>query len=247
MSRALPANTVVDPAIGAVPTAPEQRPRAPLPRFLAPLVGREREDASLRALLPRPEAPLVTLTGPGGVGKTRLTVRVAEALSAEFPGGVAFVPLAAIRDPALVLPAVAGVLEVREAGDRPLVDRLAALLGPRALLILDNLEHVPGAGPRIAELLAACPNLTILATSRAQPRVSGERSPLHRPGHDQDSRQQHPRQAWRRLPDRSERHRPPREPALSRESESHPAPDLNPWPPRAAESLPTTLPLTSRR
>ena len=176
MTSALPADHPHDPLLGPVRAAPEQSPRAPLPRFLAPLVGREPEVAVLRALLLRPDAPLVTLTGPGGVGKTRLAVRVAEKLAADFPDGVAFVPLAAIRDPDLVLPAVAGVLGMREAGDRPLFDRLAVFLRERVqLLILDNLEQVLAAAPQIAGLLAVSPGLTILVTSRAPLRVSGER------------------------------------------------------------------------
>nr|MBA3416396.1 AAA family ATPase [Chloroflexia bacterium] len=187
MSSATPIDDPHDPLLGVVRAVPEQGPRGPLPRFLTPLVGREREIAGLRELLLQPEAPLVTLIGPGGVGKTRLAVRVAETLAADFPDGVAFVPLAAIRDPTLVLPAVAGALGVREAGDRSLADRLAAFLRDRAsLVVLDNFEQVLAAAPRVAEMLAACPRLTILATSRAPLRISGERTrdvlPLGLPG-----------------------------------------------------------------
>jgi non-specific serine/threonine protein kinase len=150
---------------------------APLPRFLSRLVGREREMAALRALVLLPDVLLVTLIGPGGVGKTRLAVRVAEEVAASFSGGAAFVPLAAVRDPELVIPTIAHALGIRETGNRSAADRLAALLQERAmLLVLDNLEQVLDAAPRLAALLAACPLLTILATSRAPLRVSGERT-----------------------------------------------------------------------
>jgi non-specific serine/threonine protein kinase len=150
---------------------------APLPRFLTPFIGREQQGASLRTLLQRRDAPLVTLIGPGGVGKTRLAVRVAASLGQAFPDGVAFVPLVAVRDPEMVLPQIASVLGIREAGDLPMAARLAQVLGDRqALLVLDNLEQVLPAAPAIAGLLAACPNLTILATSRAPLSISGERA-----------------------------------------------------------------------
>jgi predicted ATPase/DNA-binding CsgD family transcriptional regulator len=111
------------------------------------------------------------------VGKTRLAVRVAEDVAGAFADGVGFVPLAAIRDPALVLPTIAQALGMREAGDRPLADQLVALVRDRELLlVLDNLEQVLAAAPRVAALLAACARLTILATSRAPLRVSGERT-----------------------------------------------------------------------
>ncbi|MDQ2651968.1 MAG: NB-ARC domain-containing protein, partial [Chloroflexota bacterium] len=150
---------------------------APLPRFLTPFIGREQQGASLRTLLERQDAPLVTLIGPGGVGKTRLAVRVASSLGQAFPDGVAFVPLVAVRDPEMVLPEIASVLGIREAGDLPMAARLAQVLGDRqALLVLDNLEQVLPAAPAIAGLLGACPNLTIVATSRAPLGISGERT-----------------------------------------------------------------------
>jgi non-specific serine/threonine protein kinase len=147
--------------------------RGALPTALTPFVGREREVVAACALLLRPDVRLVTLTGPGGVGKTRLALQVAAELGRTFDG-VAFVSLAPIRDPRLVLPTVAQVLGVREAGDWSVVEVLADALGERLLLlVLDNLEQVPAA-PHIAELLVACPSVKVLATSREVLRVSGE-------------------------------------------------------------------------
>ncbi len=147
-----------------------------LPLSLTALIGREREIATLVALLGRDEVRLLTLTGPGGVGKTRLALQVAAVVAESFPDGVWFVGLGAITDPDLVASTVAEVLDVRESSDRPILDRLRAFLAEkRLLLLLDNFEHVLEAAPLLADLLAACPRLTVLATSRARLRVSGER------------------------------------------------------------------------
>ncbi|MDQ3435632.1 MAG: AAA family ATPase, partial [Actinomycetota bacterium] len=120
---------------------------------------------------------LVTLTGPGGVGKTRLALRVAEALAGSFADGVVFVPLAPVTDPDLVLPTLAGALGVRPAGDQPLTELLAATLQDRhLLLLLDNLEQVVEAAPFVTKLLTDCPRLTALVTSRVVLQVSGEQA-----------------------------------------------------------------------
>src|SRR5215211_2377736 len=114
-----------------------------LPIPPTPLVGREREIAEVASLLCRDNARLVTLSGPGGVGKTRLALRAAKEVSGAFADGLAFVALAPIRDPAHILPTIAQALDVRDAGGTPLAERLAAVLLPKEfLLVLDNFEQV---------------------------------------------------------------------------------------------------------
>ena len=161
------------------PPAPD---RPPVPHPPTPFVGRQREVAALAALLRAERVRLVTLTGVGGVGKTRLALRVASALASAFVDGAAFVPLAAVvdrpdRQAGRVLAAIAHGLGIQDGHGHPLRPRLLAFLRDRRLLlVLDNFEHVAAAAPLLADLLAACPGLTILVTSRTLLHLSGERN-----------------------------------------------------------------------
>ncbi|MBA2469938.1 MAG: helix-turn-helix domain-containing protein [Chloroflexia bacterium] len=151
--------------------------RLSLPVPSTPLIGREREIEHILAMLHGPGVRLVTFTGPGGVGKTRLALAVAAAAEAAFTDGVCFVSLAPVRDPALVIPAIARALDIRDNGDRSLVDAIeTALAARRMLLILDNFEQLLVAAPMVASLLATCSQLKVLVTSRAVLRVSGEQT-----------------------------------------------------------------------
>jgi predicted ATPase len=146
-----------------------------LPRPLTSLIGRECDLAALRDLILGDGARLVTISGPGGVGKTRLVVQAASDLRAEFPEGVWFVALAPVRDATLVATTIVRALGVVVRADRPPVETLMAVIRDRRLLlVLDNFEHLLPAAPLVTELLAACPNLVILVTSRARLNLSGE-------------------------------------------------------------------------
>jgi hypothetical protein len=174
-----------------------------LPTPLTRFIGRWRELAQACALLRREEVRLLTLTGPGGTGKTRLALEVARGLVPAFPDGVVFVGLAAVQDPGLVVPTIAQALGIREAAGQSLLENLAEQVGDRRLLVvLDNFEQVLPAAAMVVELLVACPRLKALVTSRAALRVSGEHTfavlplSLPSPGRRRVPMWLHPRQ-WR--------------------------------------------------
>lgn len=152
------------------------RPRRSLPAPGTTLIGREREIEQVRGLLEAPQARLVMLVGPGGIGKTRLAIAVGERVAAGYPGGPTFVPLGSITEPDLVLSSIAAAAGAAIEGSQPPLEVLVAHLdGAPHLLVLDNLEQVIEAAPQLDLLLARCPRLKILATSRSVLRLRAER------------------------------------------------------------------------
>ena len=164
---------------GSTPSTPsDTEGRAPrsLPVTSTSLIGRERDIVEVSELLESPDVRLVTLTGAGGVGKTRLAIAVGERLNDRYSTGTAFVSLAAVDDAELVMPRIAAVVGVPMVGTRPVLDVLSEHFADvPALLVLDNLEQVVGAAPSVDQLLARCPGLEILATSRTVLRLRAER------------------------------------------------------------------------
>ncbi|MGZ8702111.1 MAG: PrsW family glutamic-type intramembrane protease, partial [Gaiellaceae bacterium] len=138
-----------------------------LPEPATPLLGRAHELETLKELVGRPDARLVTLSGPGGTGKTRLAIELARTIRDRFPSGAFFVSLAPVRDASFVPAAIAEVLGVQQREDASLEPLKDFLRDKQLLLVLDNLEQVEDAGPAIAELMAAAPRLRVIATSRA--------------------------------------------------------------------------------
>jgi predicted ATPase/DNA-binding XRE family transcriptional regulator len=169
---------------GGAASATGSGPVLPMPP--TPLVGRERDLEEVKAFFERPEVRLFTLTGTGGVGKTRLAIQAARDAADQFPDGTAFVGLAPLRDPSLVATSVLRSLGLGEADRRSPSDALRYhLREKRLLLVLDNFEHLLDAAVEVANLIESCPELVVLATSRAPLRVRGEQeypvSPLALP------------------------------------------------------------------
>ena len=157
------------------PTALQAPSASRLPTPANRFVGRAREVAAICALLRDPDVRLLTLTGPGGIGKTRLALQAATTLESAFADGARFVPLESLADATLVLPAIAAALGVPEVASAPPTQSLTEWLRPREmLLLLDNFEQIMPAALEIEHLLAACPSLTMLVTSRVALRLARE-------------------------------------------------------------------------
>jgi non-specific serine/threonine protein kinase len=175
LAEPTPVDANLDDPDAAYPSITGEAGGLHLPIPLTSFIGREREVAAVVDLLRNDGVRLLTLTGPGGVGKTRLALQAAQIVGPDYADGAVFVDLAPLRDPAQVLPAISRAIGVPEAGDRPISERLpVALEGQSLLILLDSFEQVGAAAPATIDLLAGCPGLAILATGRGALRVSGE-------------------------------------------------------------------------
>jgi len=146
-----------------------------LPALLSPLLGREKETATILELLNRADVRLVTITGPGGVGKTSMSLQVGHQSAKSFKDGVFFISLAPINDSTLIIPTIARELGVIESPNRLLLDSLKDFLHKKEiLLLLDNFEQIVSAAPLLTELLNACAELRMLITSRESLHLRGE-------------------------------------------------------------------------
>src|SRR6266542_1054301 len=153
----------------------QSAPGSAVPVPLTSLIGRDQETATLRHLLRRSDVRLITLSGPGGVGKTSLALQVAHELRYAFHEGVFFISLVPVSDSTLILPTIAHVLGVTESPNRLLLDSLKDFLSNKqVLLLLDNFEQIVSAAPLLTELLEACAELRMLVTSREALRLRGE-------------------------------------------------------------------------
>ena len=207
------ANSRADAAASPAPSSDRRGTRS-LPVTSTTLIGREQDIVEVSKLLARPQVRLVTLTGPGGIGKTRLAIAVGERLDDRYPQGTVFVALASIAQPELVLPRICAAVGAAIEGVRPPLDVLIERFAETpTLLVLDNLEQVVGVAPDLDQLLARCPGLEILATSRTVLRLRAEREypvgPLSVPAFSG------------RVPHRAAR-RVARRPAVRRSSSSRP-------------------------
>ncbi len=181
------------PELAVVDTAPRARarPRLTLPNAPRPIVGRVADLAGASEMLRREAVRLVTITGPGGTGKTRLAVEIAGRIDGDYPDGVVFVDLSAVRDRDRFLPAVGRALGVRESSERDVIEGLQSVVGDsRMLIVLDNLEQLLDSAPEVGQLLEVLPAVDILATSRSPLRLSWENEyplpPLPVPGAEAD-------------------------------------------------------------
>lgn len=182
------------PGAPVVDTPPRARPRTPsvVPAAPRPIVGRAQDVAGAVEMLMRDTVRLVTITGAGGTGKTRLAVELAGQMESEFNDGVVFVDLSAVQEPTRFLAVVARALGVQESTERPLLDGLDSVIGDaRILLVLDNMEQLLAAAPDVGHILETLPNVRVLVTSRSPLRIAWEHeyplAPLPVPEADADA------------------------------------------------------------